>query len=146
MNCYKKRLALGKVVLSDQAIMQIVARGTHVMEVEQYLPKLPKGVTVRSVHTEPTTLAHIFILESAEPVEGWTEYVEPGVQIPLSKASMNTMQKVVDNRKDPEFLMRTLSLRCLIANIDNDIKDGRDSGINLNMTIEEYLLSLYNEE
>jgi hypothetical protein len=129
--------ALGRVSISQQAMMGIIARGTHKIEEATFLPKLPVGVHVRSVHEDPISMSQIFILESAEPVEGWTDYVTPGVEIPLSPVAMQLMGRVVDNTKDPEYLIRHMTIRELVnASTQIALDTERPQ---LDLTIEEFL-------
>jgi hypothetical protein len=131
--------ALGRIHISDAEILGLVARGESRFEESTYLPKLPPGVHVRSVHAEPTTLGQTFIIESETPVVGWTQYVEPGVQIPLSPAYLEKRSEVKDNAKDPEHMIKRMTIRELLFNLENDILEDGDTGANVDMTVEEYL-------
>ncbi|QIW88719.1 hypothetical protein P59_122 [Bacillus phage P59] len=131
--------ALGRITLNDTEILGIIARGEHRFEGHTYLPKLPSGVTVRSVHNDPVSLGQTFILESEFPVEGWTQYVEPGREIPLSPAGLEKKVKVKDNAKDPEYMIKKMTIRELLFSLEDDILEDGDTGATVDMTIEEYL-------
>jgi hypothetical protein len=130
--------ALGRVSISQQDIMGIVARGTHHIEEATFLPKLPEGVRVRSVHDDPISMSQIFILESEKPVEGWTDYVESGLSIPLSPVATQTMKRAVDHRYDPEYMIKKMTIRELLFSFE-DVLEGEDIVANTDMTIYEYL-------
>jgi hypothetical protein len=131
--------ALGRIFISDAEILGIMARGKHMVEEVTYLPDLPYGVSVRSVHSSPMHRGQDFILESAAPVEGWTQYVDPGVEIPLSPAYLEKKSEVRDNAKEPEYMIKHMTVRELLFNLESDILEDGDTGANVDMTVEEYL-------
>jgi len=138
------KVAQGRLNVGWQTVMSLLARGSHQFEERNFLPKLPEGVYVHAVYNEYTTASFCFILNSKESVEGWTSYVEEGVQIPQSPAALDAMRKVVETDKLPENIIKTMSLQKLMMNLKNDFREDADSGINPDMTIEEYLNNLYN--
>jgi len=139
------KIAQGRLNVSWQSVMNILARGNYRFEAREFLPKLPKEVYVHSVYNEYTTASFSFILNSREPVEGWTSYVAEGEQIPQSPAAIAALQKVVESDTLPENIIKTMTLQRLLMNINNDLREDADSGIKMSMTIEEYLNNLYNE-
>ncbi|QDP42892.1 hypothetical protein HWC53_gp197 [Bacillus phage vB_BmeM-Goe8] len=134
----------GRISIDWQTALAIVARGKYDVEQRCWLPKLPEGVAARSVHNNYISGSFDYILESEKPVEGWTQEVEEGVEIPLSQA-WTMMCKVVHTAKEPENIIKTMTLQRLLMNINNDLREDADSGIKMSMTIEEYLNNLYNE-
>jgi hypothetical protein len=130
--------ALGRISIDEQEILQIVARGTHLMEQFTFLPKLPSGVSVRSVHDDPISRSKIYILESDAPIEGWTQFVEPGREIPLSSVAMEKKGQVVNNAKDPEYWYRNMTLEQFLSSVRWD-KVNNVAGFHMRMTIEDYL-------
>jgi hypothetical protein len=135
----------GRINVDWQTALSIVARGQYDVEQRCWLPKLPEGVTARSVHNNYVSGSFDYILESVEPVEGWTQEVEEGTEIPLSQ-SWAMMCKAVHTAQEPENIIKTMSLRKLMMNMESDLQEDADSGIRLDMTIEEYLNNLYNEK
>ena len=89
-----QRKAFGRVILDWNVVMHILARGHQKYEQIHTLPELPKDVFVRSVHNNPGYMGFEFILESVEPVEGWTDYWEEGSQIPLSPAGQDLRGRI----------------------------------------------------
>lgn len=135
----------GRISVDWQTALSIVARGQYDVEQRCWLPKLPEGVTARSVHNNYVSGSFDYILESEEPVEGWTQEVEEGTEIPLSQ-SWAMMCKAVHTALEPENIIKTMTLQKLVMNIKNDLREDADSGINPEMTVEEYLNNLYNEK
>jgi len=43
----------------------------------------------------------------------------------------------------PEAVIKKMTLNQLLRNIENDLLEDADSGIHMDMTIEEYLRNLY---
>jgi len=138
------KIVRGRISIDWQTTLAIVARGQYDVEQRCWLPKLPEGVTARSVHNNYVSGSFDYILESEKPVEGWTQEVEEGTEVPLSQ-SWAMMCKVVHTAKEPENIIKTMTLQRLLMNINNDLREDADSGIKMSMTIEEYLNNLYNE-
>jgi len=137
-------MARGLVSLGKEMIMSIVARGQFSYEQRCWLPKLPKGVNVHSIHYNYRSDCFDVILESLEPVEGWTGYVESGTEVPTSPVQHEMYCQAGATSKEPENIIKTMTLQRLLMNINNDLREDADSGIKMSMTIEEYLTNLYN--
>jgi hypothetical protein len=141
-----KSMAKGLVSLGKDMVVGIVARGQYSFEQRCWLPKLPEGVSVHSVHYNYLRDCFDVILVSLEPITGWTGYVEDGVEIPVSPVQHEIYCKAKSTAKEPENIIKTMSLRKLIMNVENDLREDADTGVSLDMTIEEYLNNLYNEK
>ena len=137
-------MARGLVTIGKDMLVGIVARGQYSFEQRCWLPKLPKEVTVHSVHYNYLRDCFDIILVSLEPVAGWTGYVEAGVEVPVSPVQHEMYCKAKSTANEPENLIKTMSIRKLMMNIENDLREDADSGVSLDMTIEEYLNNLYN--
>jgi len=48
--------------------------------------------------------------------------------------------------KKPAEVIKSMTLYQLLRNIENDLLEDADSGIRMDMTVEEYLTSLYEQE
>jgi hypothetical protein len=89
------RKCSGCIHVSWDIILSLLAPPDTQFAVQYYLPPLPDGVFVHSVHSHPLTGGFEFIITSDEPVEGWTTDHIAGEVIQESPISRQIKQKTI---------------------------------------------------
>jgi hypothetical protein len=132
--------AVGIIRIDQDTILKLIVRGEWMCEKDYLVEKLPTGVKVRSVHQTYHSQAFDFIIESEEPIEGWTYAVSPGDHIPLSeRAQVSTQQRVINNAKDPVWRMKQFTLEDLVYFVEHKQFENRLSDKGMDETVYSYI-------
>jgi hypothetical protein len=126
-----ERKPMGRVPLSAEAVIH----SNFTMMYRRHLEySLPAEVSVKAFYADQPSHSFVFILESDEPVKGWTYDVPIGEHIPLSEAWAQVRESTLTNPVD--YVLHNFTIEQFMARVfrdqDNDL-------LNMDMKLIDFI-------